>query len=234
MSSNHFHLNTEKGFTLVEVVVVSVLLALLAGILYGTLTGIMNAKNSIEQQRDSLRTARSVLLRVTRELNGIISENLVFSTKNTNKPPEGKPFLGRDGRGGDGDDDSISFVTTSGAQAVMGGISNYGNIQISYRLEEDPDKIYCNPDIEDIETYVLVREESPAGLADEKVLKKRRVIFPIAADITSLNFRYLKNKKWQTQWGEKEKELPDAIEITIKIASRRNVETFRTAIALRK
>ena len=58
----------ESGFTLVELLVVSVLLALLSTILHGTLSGIMRCRSLVESERDNTLAAQRILSRISREL----------------------------------------------------------------------------------------------------------------------------------------------------------------------
>ena len=64
--------NQEAGFTLVEMVAVAVLLSMLSLVLYGTLDGIINARAAILNRSKAGATARIVVERMTRELNGIV------------------------------------------------------------------------------------------------------------------------------------------------------------------
>ncbi|MCC6932692.1 MAG: prepilin-type N-terminal cleavage/methylation domain-containing protein [Deltaproteobacteria bacterium] len=220
-----------RGMTLVEVVVVSLLLALLATALYSSLNGIIRSSRSIESQRETLRTARSVFSKMIKELNGAVPDKLVFvgKKKGNSNNSTNQSFVGAKALGGG----SITFITTSGTQAVFGGAANYGSVQITYRLAEDSRASYNNPEIKNLKTYVLVREETPAEVTHSETLKKRRIITPIAADVVALNFRFMQKKKWKESWTSKGPPLPKAVEITITLASAyRPPETFRTAIAL--
>lgn len=66
----------EHGFTLAEVAIVSVLLALLASLIYGSITGIMRTKKVLDEQRTVLSTAQYVMSRMTRELANRVEEPL--------------------------------------------------------------------------------------------------------------------------------------------------------------
>ena len=113
-----------KGMTLVEVVVTCLLLSILAGVLYSSLTGIIRASKAIESQRETLRTVRSVFGRMIKELNGAVPDALYVNEESTTgSTGRGKKlyFLGLNATSGSTNNDSIRFVTTSGAQAVAAG-----------------------------------------------------------------------------------------------------------------
>lgn len=236
MTNYHFLSNTnrykESGLTLVEMLVVSLLLALMGSIIYGTLNGISLSKEAIESERSISRTAHFVLKRLSKELRSSVKEPLYIESKKKtlNTITRNKYFMGEKNKKTDTKThgDFIQFVSASGSGTTYGSISNYGHIQIKYSLKKSKDDNSKEP------SYVLLREEIPANVENKDIIKKRKIIFPVADNILSLNFRYLtNNNKWQTSWTSKDRDLPKAVEITLKIKGkdgRKNL--YRTSVTL--
>ncbi len=235
----------EAGLTLIELVLVTVLLALMAGILYSSLDGISRTRNSVESDQGGYQTARYVLARMREELLTKIAEPLRIKRKDGSKAAEGESpnerrlfFAGIDAKSGEADADSLRFVSATGAQPVAGAIGNHGRVELEYRLEEATDSMHDGKKTDDgrgIATFYLIREETPAGVTDEKVLDKKRVVFPLSENITKLNFRYMKNGRWEETWSDSLGTFPEALEISLGVINKGGrEEVFRTAVPLGK
>lgn len=236
-------LSKESGLTLVEVVVVSVLLAFMSTILYSSLNGLTQSKERINSERIASRTARFVFSRLSREFRGSLaqpiyisddstSDNTENSTQSTNTAAKAQVYLiGIDAERHSQSNDSVQFISSSGAQAVVGGMANYGHVQIRYQLVDNPDDKESNND--EYPRRLLVREETPAGVTEPDIIKQRRVVFPIAHNISALNLRYFNNGKWIDQWMDDASGLPEAIEVSLSIANKDGKnETYKTAFAI--
>ena len=70
---------SEKGFTLIELIIVSVLLAVLGGLLYSTINGVIQAKNIVESEIEATSKAQFVLEKIGRELSSVSEGALVLS-----------------------------------------------------------------------------------------------------------------------------------------------------------
>ena len=223
--------NDIKGFTLIELLVVSVLLTILGSLLYSTINGIIQARTLVEAEIESTSKAHYVIERIGRELTSISPTQLQFDDPKKNAALGFRRiiFLGTDQKGQGGSRDSISFVTSVGGQIIPGQNSNYGSAQISYRLVKTAKKFG------DKKTYKLIREEIPAGVSDTKTMEFRKLSFPIAENVVSLNFRYFSLGKWVNVWDENQTNFPEAVEMTILFEdSEGKVKPYRTAYALRR
>ena len=135
---------SEKGFTMLELIVVSALLALMSAILYGTLNGIMRGQSLVSSGRTDYRVARYVFNRLGTELSSRMAEPLAADK---NASSSGTPFrasrraymFGQNKQSGSADTDSLRFVSAGAAQQIVGGGGNHGLVEIEYRLEKDPD-----------------------------------------------------------------------------------------------
>lgn len=215
------------GFTLVEVAMVTLLLAMMAGILYGSLRSIVRTKTQIESQRAVMRTAEYVISRITRELTNRLDQPLATAEAAAPKVS----LRGKNRRENDVDSDLIRFVSLGAGQVLYEGLTNFGAVEVEYRLEEagEGEQITSGPSGKRL---VLVREEVPA-VDNKDIREKRRIVFPLSENVAELNFRYRHNGRWLDEWSEKRQTLPDAVEVTIGVPTASGaVERFRTAVSL--
>ncbi len=235
MSVSRIH--SERGLTLIELVVVAVLIAILSGILYQTLNGIIRARDSSDGLRISDQTAHYIFTRLSNELSGrgFIALNQKAEGEDGAAPPSAASaapsyLLGVNARSGESDQDTLRFVSANAAQPFVNGPANFGLVEVQYHLDEDPN---AAPSSLEEKTYTLVREEEPAAVTSSDLVKKRRIILPVAENITSLNFRYLKGGEWKEEWKSSNPPLPEAIEIAIKIKiPNGRTQTYRTAVPI--
>jgi prepilin-type N-terminal cleavage/methylation domain-containing protein len=234
----------ENGFTLIELLLVSVLLAVLSAILYSTITAILSSRAMVNTEREITRTAQHVLERMSKELIARVVSPLSprgFGSEYSDAPVRGRIyFLGvNKGSGKDGAD-IVRFVTSHGSPAQVGGNENYGLVEVEYRLDEAKEDFSSSENSrsgeERLKVSDLIRLEQPAEVSDQDVQEKRRFRTTIAQNITSMNFRYLKNGAWQDSWENQGATIPEAIEISFSVQGviEPTVRHFRTAIALSK
>lgn len=216
----------ENAFTLIELIAVTALLAIMATILYKTLSNIQRSIRLIDNQRSAGRTAQIVLTRLSRELASCYQKPL--GTDVATPPPNPPPFpqsssmlIGTGKDSGKTQSDSIRFVTEGISDANVG---NPGVVEVTYQLTE----------IEGSRGNVLIRDEVPWGVIDKETVKKHHLSWPIAENIVLLNFRYYQQQDgWKNEW--KAPRLPLAVEITLQVkGDNGKIETYKTAIALTK
>ena len=230
-------IDNPQGMTIVELVVVSLLVAVLSAILYSTLNGIARARESTEKTETADQTAHYIFSRLSLE---IASRSYAPLMNRKDQESEGSGFpsggvpiymLGVDKKAGESDRDSLRFISSGAAQPLIGAPSNYGLMEVEYRLEEGGDHL---PQENNKHTpLTLVREEVPAATNSEEILKKRKVTLPLAENVASLNFRFLKEDNWVNEWKTSNPPLPQAIEITLEIIrGDGETEVFRTAVPI--
>jgi prepilin-type N-terminal cleavage/methylation domain-containing protein len=228
----------DSGFSLVELIAVTVILVIMSGILFGTWKGIVQGSKLVENQRITIRQAQFVLARMINELSGRVLEPLSAeeqSEESSSVKSSGQYIRGIDEKIGDVLADRITFVSSNAGQAHFGKNVNYGLVEIEYRLEEDNSGGDLGIPLSD-KSFVLVREEKPASVKDNAIIKARTIVFPLASNIQGLNFRYLSQGEWKEQWTEPASVLPEAVEITLILKGSEDSpsETYRTAVGLSK
>jgi type II secretory pathway component PulJ len=234
-------ISSEGGLTLIELVVVAVLTAILSALLYGTLSGVIRARETTETSRSADETAHYVLARMSVELAGRSFVPLnVTQEQSLTQAQTGNPYsstggqtymFGIDEQNGDTDRDSLRFVSANAAQPFVGAQSNHGLVEVEYHLAENNEGSFSDTDGR--RPLTLIREEIPAAVNSDEIIKARRITVPLADNVVSLNFRYLKNGTWQNDWKETSPPLPEAVEITLKLkSSGEQPAVYRTAIPI--
>lgn len=239
----------ETGFTLIEVLLVSVLIGLMAVIIFATWNSVARAKQAIDNERQSIRAAQYVITRITKELAGYATESLTTGDEGGSQStgtlgesaglagatPLGTPavsyLLGTDKTADRGSADSLRFISSTAGQAQLGTFANFGLVEIEYRLEKPKGEF--GSALEANDEYVLVREETPAAVDNKDLREKKKFVFPLAEHVTSLNFRYFDGALWKDAWGEGIHNVPEAIEISLSLKTPTGATaTYRTAIGL--
>lgn len=221
--------------TLVELLVVAVLLAVLTGLLYGTLGGIIRAREHLLVKRQAYRSAASFFARVRGEFASSQTEPLYqggtglsesgsssgLSTALSGQTAAVRYVAGTSGKS-DTESDSIRFTTTAGAQELYDAESNRGLIEVSYRVEASQGGGNIG---------ILVREEMPAGVKNDVVLRRRRRTFPVCDRVIAFKLRYFRDGKWLTEWKDSTTRLPKAVDIELVLADKNGDPVFaRTAL----
>lgn len=214
-------INSEAGFTLVELVAVSVLLGMFTLVLFGSLDGIISSRSNILNRNQGSRTARIAFERITRELNnkylrgGGLSEANSPSGEDENIPQD------PNAQDPNAQDPNIQSTNQSTNQRSSGGSSYFiGKNKSSGDAQQDSIRFlssgvsetifngFSNHGVVEVgyelvpdsdvkydgstkNTFILTRNEQPAAVENEKIIESKLLTTPIASNISSLNFRYL-------------------------------------------
>ncbi len=229
-------IKSQDGMTLVELLVVTLLLAVLSGLLYGTLSGIIRAREQLIVKRQAYRSAANFISRLRSEFasaqaealfqggNGLPAQGSSAAEASTVAPI--RYVAGANLRSGQYDSDSIRFTTASGAQEIYDAESNRGLIEVAYRIESENDA-----SLGQNRTGVLIREEMPAGVKIDATLRRRRRIFPVCDKVISFNLRYSRDGKWLQEWKDASSRLPRAVDVELILAdSNGDPVVIRTAL----
>jgi len=217
----------ERGLTLVEVIFALAILSFMVSVNYKILTGVIKSRQLIDDRREGMYIANSVLNRLSREIQLAVKRPLL--------PPPGSPngagapgsgpqpvLLGQSGIDGT----SLTFQAKDAGQHIPDGGTNSGIVQIKYSVKEDTEqKLTTNGNL------LLVREEFPNIKAPAGAPPKP-LVFPITSSLKALSFRFFDSKtnEWTQDWsGQNATRLPKIIEFTITLRSPAGKETSYTS-----
>jgi type II secretion system protein J len=227
-----------SGFTLIEVILAIAILAAMILLNYRILRGIIQAKQLIDDRRDGMYIANSVLTRLARELQQAVSKPLMPScqsltsagaqggAQNPGAPNSGvtPKFLGETGMDGT----SLTFMASEAGQYIPGGGgSRSGIVQINYRVAKDPDARNSNE-----APLLLVRTETPSMPLIRAC--KNVLTFPITSNLVSLEFKFYdaQSKEWSDSWmAQKSVKVPDIIQFSVRLRSPAgNEQSYTSAV----
>lgn len=225
----------QSGFTLLEVTIAVSILAIIMGITYSSLNQIIRSKKILDDKRDTGIIANSILTRMTRELQLAMAEIQIMSDPTTGSEPDpnaGMSLLGEPQSIGEGaSGDKLTWMALEGGQYLPDGGTHSGVVQITYRVEKNPEADSVNKDL-----YYLVRDEVPF-IRPVKRAYEKRMTFPITKNLVSLEFRYYdaRNKEWVSEWKDSSRpKLPKMVKLLVKIKSPQgSIESYSTVVALR-
>ncbi|NLF26236.1 MAG: prepilin-type N-terminal cleavage/methylation domain-containing protein [Deltaproteobacteria bacterium] len=226
------HKYDSRGFTLLEIVIAVGILGVMLSVAFTALNQISRTKRALDDERDSMLLANAILTRMTRELQLITDQaNLLPPLNNPTKGYGvdvrlvGSPNRLSNGESGD----QITFVANEAGQYVLHGQTHAGIVQISYRVEPDPDQ----PSGEN-RTFFLVRDEIPA-IRPLKKAYSNMMTFPVTRSLVGLQLRYFDGRDWRDQWDEKQKQPPMLIQFTVKTRSPAGrISSYTTMVPVRR
>jgi general secretion pathway protein J len=200
-----------RGFTLIEVLIAMGIVAVMAVMTIGSLSGIDRAASVAADQEARQAAARLALRRLGRELSmAFLSEN--FDTRRYRDPLT--LFVGRE--------DEVLFTTMAHVRLYRDAKESDQSI-VEYKLESDPDHSG---------ERALFRREKPR-IDDEPDRGGHRDL--VADHITALRLQYwdAKRKDWVREWTtrtvEHAKELPQRVRIELEMTlPDRRTEKFVT------
>jgi prepilin-type N-terminal cleavage/methylation domain-containing protein len=224
----------EQGFTLIEIALALGILSVMVLLNYNMITTLVESKMEIDDQRDSVFVANSVLSRLTRELQ-LASSNpkLVPPCENASSDPTARlpaALLSENGSQGSGKGQSLIFSSRSAAQYIHNGKSHSGPVQISYLVEQDPDQKGG-----DTPGLLLIRDEIPNRPPFDAACKDV-IRFPITNRLVTISYKFFDktSNEWSDTWeGTKASKLPNIIQFTMMLKSDKGrVTSYTTAVNL--
>jgi len=199
-SSSNRRAFSEKGFTLVEILIAISILAILMTSVYGIFSSISLVRERLDSDSADFHRARVLFDRMGRELRGAYFQqrdrHLVFSGKTT-------------------DDGSIELELTTTAVSPLSK-TGAGLARVHYLLGEDQEG--------QDQGQVLQRSEYPVyEAADEEAAGMMRLI----PGVEAMAIRYYANGQWKTAWDARESGLPEMVEIELQLRSTDGKEPVR-------
>ena len=220
----------QSGFTLVEVAIAVGILAVMGVINYNMIMNLVESKVEIDDQRQSVFVANSVLGRLTRELQLAGKEaKLLPPCDNPTGPPQNAVLLGQNGgQGSEGP--SITFSAKDAGQHIHNGSSHSGIVQITYRVAPDPEK-KGDKDA----GLMLIREEIPNRQPFDLACKDA-IRFPITTQLVNLEIKFYDkaSNEWLSEWNsQKGANLPTIVQFTLWLKSDRGrITSYTSAVKL--
>ena len=224
-----------RGFTLLELVLSIAILGMIMFVCYSSIRQLIRSREVVNDNREGGALADAILSRMTRELQLAYWDDSKVLLLGLVKGESGKTggnaaLLGESNDGaGKERSDTITFRAREAGQYLPDGGGHTGIVQISYRLEPDPDSPRMEPP-----SMLLIRDEIP-DINPEKEAYKRAMTFPVASNVISLGFQYYDAQAdhWVESWGDDHpRTLPAIIrfEIAIRTPSGR-IERYSTSVA---
>lgn len=219
-----------RGFSLVEIIIVSLMISLIFLILFGTLNSLITARDVIENEYSVQRSISSFLSKFRRELINARAENLFFFDNRSGQSNFTKFYAKNNNNG----EQSFSFVSNATGLILFNDNPNYGSVQINYFVQKN----------NETEKYDLIREEYQYNPAKPEFIERTIKRYPVLIGAKKINFRFLRNSDWLNDWqimpsssvgGGRETDqilinLPLAIEVYIESEdSSGNLKIFHTA-----
>lgn len=203
---------SDKGFTLLEVLLAVVIGAMVLTVLYASFFQIIKAKESAENTIELYHEANTVFSRMTKDLQAAYLRGKVFSDSITYPYSS---FVGAK----EGDQSFMRFTSLSREPGIKSKDSDQA--EISYYLEPIPQS----------DLFLLIRSENPRIGTDSGGIQ-----YPISEHIVEFNLTYISDnvegpvEEWDSsQTGS----LPKAVQVTLTMRSPRGENvTFSSLIGI--
>ena len=185
------------GFTLIEVLVASAILATTASIVFGVFSGVVNSGKGLSQRAELLHISRFIVRKITED----IEAASLFPATNTGF------FIGVDNVTGERESDEIRFTSFARRPIFSGTGSDQAKIRWFIKKPDDTEGL-----------YTLFRKEDPLITAETEEEDTLFDAIDISNRVVSFNARYyVQNKFNDTHTTERIKTLPRAVEVTFTL-----------------
>lgn len=208
------YLITERGFTLIEVLLALFIGAIVLTVLYSSFFQIMKAKDVVESELDLYHEARVVFSKMSEDFQSAYPRGEVFN----NSLISGSSFFS-----GIKDGDNSRVTLTSLSRRPASNSMDSDQAEISYYLEPIPES----------DLFYLMREENPRIGSDSG-----GIIYPISENLVRFNLRYLTENDSEESFVEELNSdqtgsLPKVVEVTLTMRSPRGDDVeFSTLILI--
>jgi prepilin-type N-terminal cleavage/methylation domain-containing protein len=189
----------ESGFTLVELMLAVLILAIIMSIIYGVVVSTVQAQQRVEEISQVSEIGPAILGQIREDLEG------AFLPK-----PGLDSFVGIDRKGSTGDRDRLDFVTARMAY----GSERDGDEPVFHSVNETGYQLLESKD--DPNLAVLYRRED--FFLDNEPLKGGRLT-EIYDRVRHLSFEFWNGEKWMPDWSSKREKdkLPQAVKVELRI-----------------
>ena len=188
-------MSRNRGFTLVELLVALAIFALMSSFAYRALTGMLEARESLQKESRKWRDVALAVGRLERDLDAVLPRSALGSSGTPLAPV------------------SSALEADSGTQGLA--LTRAGNALLENTLSS-PQRVAWRLRDNTMERL------SWAGV--DASPREQPVAIPVLANVSALAFRFLdpKSLEWRTSWalpGSADETMPAAVEATITLAS---------------
>ncbi len=188
--SRHSFSRSERGFTLIEILVAISILAILLTSVYGIFSSVSLVRERLDADSAEYHRARVLFDRLGRELRGTYfqprDKNLVFAGKSV-------------------DDGMVELELTTTAVSPLSQTGT-GIAKVHYLLIKDSE--------DETGGLVLMRSENPAH---ESIDEGEAGMMRMVPGIEAMTLRFYNNGRWQEAWEGRTSGLPDLVEIALQL-----------------
>ncbi len=190
----------EGGFTLIEIMLAVVILAIMMAIIYGVVASTVQAQQRIEEVGRLSEAGPALLSRIRSDLESAFL------------PRPGEFFVGYDKTGSTGDRDRIDFV----AGVLAYGAEREGDEAVFHGVNEVGYQVLDGRDPKSAGLGVLYRREDFS--IDPEPLKGGRLT-EMYDRVRHLDFQYYDGEKWLREWNSArmKNQLPQAVRVELRI-----------------
>lgn len=212
----------QRGFTLIEIILVISILVIVMGVAYGALSQIIETKTILDDEREVRSTLNAFTLRFTKDLQGAQPESILPDRKNMNQPRPGSLFILGETQTYEGKRlSSVTFSTFD--KSILNNSENKdGNIQVKYYIEQQDGNLQ------------LIREATPKlGSPEESYAKTESLIFANNVSEFTLDYFSRDDSKWFQRWGDgKNVNFPGILQYTVTLKTKNSgIKKFTGSIA---
>ncbi len=190
-----------RGFTLIEVMIAGMILALMGTLVFGSFEQAYRQKQATEKEDNRYQQIRAAMDRMALEISEAFVSEHFDRSRYQQRPTR---FKGED----DGDNDQLTFTALAN-ERFRPDEKTSDEVVLKYFLRQDPDHDYQD----------LYRRTNP--IIDEDAMRKgRRQV--LCENVRGLDFKYWDQKQddWVDEWDTNKPEhdgvLPDRVKITLK------------------
>lgn len=227
-----------SGFTLIEVILAIGILAVMVTLNYQMLRGVVQAKELIEDRRDAMYIANSLLTRLSRELQLAYAEpsnptaRLFICQNGPGMSPPAAPNPAPRHLIGASDDNgaTIEFLAKGAGQQTADTSGKTGIVMIKYSVMQDPERRSQRD-----AALILHRSETPVS-GNPRTDCPNETHFPVTTQLKSFSLRFYdaRKKVWSSEWeggAVGMPALPHIIEFSVSLYSPQgNVITHTSAV----
>lgn len=188
-----------RGFTLMELMISIGILAIIAGLVYGSFSPIWQAREEVEIQADRYHAIRLAMERMRKDISMAFLSNR-YDFKNYRERPT--HFVGEHA----GNRDTLRFTTLSHGRLYVDARESDQAV-VEYRVDNDP---------LDRSSQALIRRVKPV-IDDDPERGGAEMV--LVSGVTGLNFEYwdVEKEEWVTEWDTTDQAWANRLPYRVKI-----------------